>query len=452
MNTAVALLFFLIINYKGFRYALSGGNFTLKASLKPDREWSFTGREMLILLTLVCAPIAAAPFGQLAVRLLAWILIVLIAFLLTSRQIHFPPAAFYYSLYLTWLLISLFLTPYRGYGFRVFAKYLLPFLMMMFTAKAAESPNILVKGVKYVFVIFEIVIGYFIVRGLGGSILFSFWAAEIFWWGPAILDSFSVLLPVIVTAYVIYKDKQYLFLILLMLLIPMIGYVVRTGLVAIFISALAMVSFRYKWKALPVLFLVFILGIASIVFVPKVRHKMFFREMTATELVNNFDQLSLDDINSNGRLFMWEVLLNRLYLKNPIRGHGIGSTQHDMYEELKEIFGGIDVPHNDYIQMLCDTGLIGLSLYLLTILALVLHSYSLYNNLSLSMECRYAAFIAGTSICGMAATMMTDNVVNYTMTTLVYPFTFYGIAIALKHMEMQNVQRNHPTLQQSGHH
>lgn len=449
MNTAVALLFFLIINYKGFRYAISGGNFTLRASLKPEKEWSFTGHEMLILLTLVCAPISAAPFGQLAVRLLFWILIILLAFLLTSRPAHFPTVAFYYSLYLTWLLISMFLTPYRGYGFRVFAKYLFPFLMVMYAAKAVETPKVLIKGVKYVFVIFEIVIGYFIVCGLGGSILFSFWAAEIFWWSPAILDSFSVLLPVIVTAYVIYKDKQYLFLILLMLLIPMIGYVVRTGLVAIFISALAMVSFRYKWKALPVLFLVFMLGIASIVFVPKVRHKMFYREMTAMELVDNYDRLSIDDINSSGRFAMWEVLLDRLYLKNQLCGHGIGSTQHDMYEELHELFGGLEVPHNDYVQILCDTGLIGLFLYLIALLSLVLHSFVLYNDRMLSLECRYAAFIAGTSICGMAAAMMTDNVVNYTMTTLVYPFTFYGIAIALFHLEKKNTPQNSFPLQQT---
>lgn len=452
MNTAVALLFFLIINYKGIRYALSNGSFTLKASLKPEKEWSFTSREMLILLTLVCAPISAAPFGQLAVRLLFWILIILIAFLLTSRPVHFPPAAFYYSLYLAWLLISMFLTPYRGYGFRVFAKYLLPFLMMMFAAKAVETPNVLVKGVKYVFVIFEIELFYSMLHRIGLEIIFSFWASHIFWWQPAILDSFSVLLPVVITAYIIYRDKQYLFLIPLMILISVLGYVVRTGLVAMFISAVMMVVFRYKWKSLPVLFLVFMLGISSVVFIPKVRNKMFYREMTATELVNNFDRLTIDDINSNGRFAMWEVLLDRLYLKNPIRGHGIGSTQHDMYEELKELFGGLEVPHNDYIQILCDTGLIGFFLYLIMILSLVLHSYALYNDQNLSLECRYAAFIAGTSICGMAAAMMTDNVVNYTMTTLVYPFTFYGIAIALKHMEMQNVQRNHSSLQQSNNH
>ena len=43
------------------------------------------------------------------------------------------------------------------------------------------------------------------------------------------------------------------------------------------------------------------------------------------------------------------------------------------------IFGGLQVPHNDYIQISCDNGLIGIVLYLLVIGSIITHCFIEYN-------------------------------------------------------------------------
>ena len=50
-------------------------------------------------------------------------------------------------------------------------------------------------------------------------------------------------------------------------------------------------------------------------------------------------------------------------------GSGIGSVQNYMYSNF--VFGGLKVPHNDYVQMSCDSGIIGVVLYLLVVLLLL---------------------------------------------------------------------------------
>lgn len=74
-------------------------------------------------------------------------------------------------------------------------------------------------------------------------------------------------------------------------------------------------------------------------------------------------KISKDNINSNARFAMWEHLMTRFYEQKELLGSGSGCTQNYMYTHF--IFGGLKVPHNDYVQILCDNGIIGLILYLL---------------------------------------------------------------------------------------
>ena len=128
-------------------------------------------------------------------------------------------------------------------------------------------------------------------------------------------------------------------------------------------------------------------------------------------------EISKDDINSNARFAMWEDLQSRFYDGKELMGSGIGSVQNYMYSNF--VFGGLKVPHNDYVQMSCDSGIIGVVLYLLAVFAIIVHSFFVYQKYT------------DVSIVGVALTMYTDNVVNYSMATLSYPFGFYGMMLGL---------------------
>ena len=186
--------------------------------------------------------------------------------------------------------------------------------------------------------------------------------------------------------------------------------------------------FKYKLKSLPIIFSVFILFIVAVFAIPSVREKMFInRENVSIEQFQR-GEITKDDINSNARFGMWEHLENRFYDGKELTGSGIGSVQNYMYSNF--VFGGLKVPHNDYVQILCDSGIIGVVLYLLVVLTVITHSFIVYQNNS-DVTIRMSAIIAGSSLAGVALTMYTDNVVNYSMTTLSYPFGFYGMMLGL---------------------
>lgn len=445
MGVVTSLLFFLVINFLGMKYALGKRVYTLQASVGPEKTWQFSHGEMFILLTVACAPLAAAPLGALAVRLLGWLILCGFGLFVLTKPFMITRVTFCYILYLLWLFISLLLTPHPAYGIRVLMKYLLPFLLLLYVPRAVTTPHLFEKAIKYTFTIFCIVIGYLLLSSIGLGKILNFIFGGVVWWPPAILDSYGVVLSVCIVCAKTFHQKKYYWLLFPALLVPLIGYVVRTGLIVFMVTAIAIVLFHYKWKAIPAVILLAAISIASIVYVPKIREKMFIQEISSEYLLEHYQEMSFEDINSNGRYYMWDVLLSNFYKPSPVTGSGLGTTQRAMYEELSPLFGGLEVPHNDYVQILCDTGQIGLFLYALVLLSMIFHSFSLYNNHKNSKESRYAALIGGTSICGMAAGMMTDNVVNYTMSTIVYPFIFYALAIGLKKLE--ETKQNENTVQ-----
>ncbi len=151
-------------------------------------------------------------------------------------------------------------------------------------------------------------------------------------------------------------------------------------------------------------------------------------------------KVTIDDINSNGRFVMWTKLLEKHFRGRELLGSGTGSTQKYMYEN--HVFGGLKVPHNDFVQQLCDNGLIGIVLYLTMALFIISHSFIEYSKNNNIYAVRVSAIVAGVSMGGVLLTMLTDNVVNYSMATIAYPFGFYGMMLGLKRRQKNDISSN----------
>ena len=171
----------------------------------------------------------------------------------------------------------------------------------------------------------------------------------------------------------------------------------------------------------------FDLFIVSIFTIPSLKQKMFKDDNVSIEQLRE-GKISKDNINSNARFAMWEHLMTRFYEQKELLGSGSGCTQNYMYTHF--IFGGLKVPHNDYVQILCDNGIIGLILYLLAGIIAIFHSFLIYNRNHRSIV-KIVAITAGSTMAGMLLTLYSDNVVNYSMATLSMPFGFYGMMLGL---------------------
>ena len=194
------------------------------------------------------------------------------------------------------------------------------------------------------------------------------------------------------------------------------------------VAIMAFYFIKYRVRSLPIIAGILIAGVMAVFFIPSLHQKMFKDSST------NIDQfksgsVSMDDVNTNARAAMWEHLEKRFYQGHEITGSGTGSVQQYMYNNF--IFGGLKVPHSDFVQMRCDNGLISIILY--AIIALLVfydcfRTYHITNNTGIKI----CSLVAGASMMGVFVTLYSDNVVNYSMATLSMPFGFYGMMLGLK--------------------
>ncbi len=100
----------------------------------------------------------------------------------------------------------------------------------------------------------------------------------------AIIDFTPFAMAVAIVLHKLTKKKIYLYAIVLFFLVPAITSV-RTGLVGLGVSLLAISFFKYKLRALPV-FIIIISGfVGSVLFIPNVRDKMFKGAFNSAEEV-----------------------------------------------------------------------------------------------------------------------------------------------------------------------
>ena len=429
------IIVFGILTVIGFYYLFVSRYYKLKWPMKKQRWFVVDNFQMLFLFILATAILSCG--NMMANRLLVCIILCLLAILMVQRPLALSLTVWFYAAYLLWLIIEIFYSPVKIYGFRVFLKYLYPFLIMLFASKIKVSISFYQKTMQIILGVAIYGLCFFLILGripVVNSLLNSI----TFWW-PAILDFFPVAATISLLYYSYSKQWKYLISILALALPSILG-TNRTGLLALSITIVIFSIVRYKLKSIPYIVLGIGLFVGTLLYNNAFREKMFFKQLSKEAVIENADQMTKEDIMDSGRFAMWEWSMKHYFEGKELKGSGLGVLQAVFYN-LKHPFGSIRIIHNDYIQILCDTGIIGLLLYALTLLSLIVHSLILYFRSKKVPIVRMAAIISGVSLAGMLSTLYTDNVVNYSMMTLSFPFALYGLTLGLnKEYQNRNVQ------------
>ena len=214
-------------------------------------------------------------------------------------------------------------------------------------------------------------------------------------------------------------------------ILPCFIWVLRTSIMGSLVAIMAFYFIKYRLKSLPIIVGIVILGVIAVFTIPSLRAKMFHDDNVTIEQFQNGD-IQEDNINNNAREAMWKYLEAKFYTPHQIIGSGTGSVQNYMYNNY--IFGGLTVPHSDFVQMKCDNGLIALILYACIAFLIFAHAFNTYWHAEYA-DLKLCAIVAGASIAGVFVTLYSDNAVNYSMATLSMPFGFYGMMLGLKHRD-----------------
>ncbi len=429
MYLVLNYLIFVILCVLSLKYIFASQKL-VKHPFDGKQKFPVTGMQYFFLFTLLTGILSLGNLS--ATRLLFTIIFCLLTIFYDRNKPVFSIVTVLYSIFLFWLLCAILYSPVKNYGFRVFLKYLSPFLMLILASKVTSSAVFSYKAIKYVF--FVGICGTLYILVFSRIPVIDQLTGGVFWWFPAILDFLPVAICIALSYFSLLKKKKYIWFALLFIL-PSLVTTNRTGLLAASISVTIYSVVRYKIKSIPYVIIGLAIFFGTVLYVPAFRDKMFRKAMTTEEIMENKETLTTDDIDSNGRFAMWEWSLAHYYEGKELTGSGLGVLQEVFYS-LNHPFGTIRIVHNDYVQLLCDTGLIGLILYLSVFISLFLHAIILAWRQNASFPVRFIAMIAGPAMLGVAVTLYTDNAVNYSLMTLNYPFAIYGMLLGLKRNTM----------------
>lgn len=420
-------IYFIIISFLGLKF-LTQKQVLLKSPLNTEQTMVLTGPEMFWVLTFSTGLLAFSAPGTIdlmAIRLLVLEIFCILGLFIVKNSPVFSFSSVAYIIYIIWLIIGLSYSPAPDYGFRVILKYLYPLLLMLLGSAIVRDKEVFLKAGLWARITAVISICVFFIPYV--SRVFP----GVFWYGTASAINYisMCIFSLALFFYTDEKRKNLIYTILFML--PCMIWVFRTSIMGSMVSLMMFFFIRYRIKSIPYILSIVILGITAVFTIPSLKEKMFNSDNVTIENLQSGD-LSKDDINSNTRFAMWDDLEHRFYDGKEILGSGTGSVQNYMYNNF--VFGGLTVPHSDYVQMKCDNGMIALIIYLIIGISAIIHSIIIYDKYS-SVILKISAIIAGSTMAGVLLTLYSDNVVNYSMATLSMPFGFYGMTLGLLRRE-----------------
>lgn len=424
------ILYFIIITYWGFRFLKSPGGI-VKGALNSEQRWHYSGPELFWCLTFSTGLLAFSliiGFDLMAVRLGVLELFCIIGLSTVKDKPIWSFPLQIYVVYLIWLLIGCCYGPSWGYGIRVILKYSYPLLICLFASAVVHDGETFIKSSQLARIV-----------ALCSAISAFIPSIEIllfpgaFWYATArAINYISIMIFSLAMFYVTDgKEKRKNLIYAGFFMLPCFLWVFRTTIMGSLVAIMAFYFIKYRLKSLPIIFGILILGVIAVFTIPSLRDKMF-KDNTKNVSIENFQEgnLDMDDVETNSREAMWTYLEEQFYKDHEIAGSGTGSVQEHMYTHF--LFGGLIVPHSDFVQIKCDNGLIGFVLYCCVVFLIFASAANTYWSTD-NQVLKLASIVAGSSILGVFATMYSDNCVNYSMATLSMPFGFYGMMLGIKH-------------------
>ena len=402
-------------------------------------EYYLLSRNMYFAIFTVCtAPIFLGSLSLLKYGL--WFMTILVLLVLGKVRIKFEAVTGMYLVFFLWLCYTMTYTTVRYDGFMLLIKYSIPMLFLWMGYSAIRNEKDLILFLKVVNI--AACVYCFFIGGQGCKLMPWLYYGPIggqFLTYAGFADFLTSIFIVPMLLYMLTKEKKYIFCTLWVLLSTVLQSV-RTGMGGMLLVFGVAMLLRYKAKALPGLLLAGGLFLGVVLFVPEVNEKFFGDDagsVSAADIVQG-DAMSMENINTNGRTAIWEMIMEKCYVGNEITGAGLGESMRFL-KNWGIKMDSVAIMHNDYVQIISDTGIVGIILIVLFYVVFLLKGIE-YVVLKRSSPCvKLTGIMAVSSMAGIAFSMYFDNVVSHSMSSLVMPFIFLGFF--LKFIDLDEAKR-----------
>ena len=184
---------------------------------------------------------------------------------------------------------------------------------------------------------------------------------------------------------------------------------------------------------------ILIIFILSFFFIKSMQDRMFMdRSLTLSIAINDPEKLH-SSVGTSGRALLWKDAKRERYIEqNPLIGGGIGSVDAWLDNRVNPI--SPDRLHSEYLRIGCDTGLVGLALYVISILYFFTQLLKLQRLAKDWNEKKYHA-LAISMLGYYTITLATDNSLNYVSEFGMYVFLFMAFSFVSTKQKEQDVER-----------
>lgn len=435
MQTILSLLIFVVLTY--WVGQIYFGKKKLRLVEYGKGEYYLLSQNMYFVIFTVCtAPIFLGSLSLLKYGL--WFMTMLALLFVGKVRIKFEFMTVMYSIFFLWLCYTMTYTTVLRDGAMMLIKYALPMLFLWLGYSGLRNEKDLIIFLKVVNIAACIYCGF-----MGGFASTFIPPLYMLTWGicsvyATFADFLTVVFIVPIMLYWLTREKKYIFCALWMVLSTVLQSV-RTGIGGMLLVFCIALLLKNKAKAIPGLAVAGAMFLGVILFVPEVNEKFFGEDagtVSATDIVQG-DAMSLENIEMSGREYMWERVLDNCYRGNETFGGGLGTSGRFVKDYGREN-SYLELMHNDYLQILCDTGKVGIVLLILFYFSVIINVSTHVLRRSTSLV-KLTGIMALSSMVGIGFSMYFDNVVSNSMQSMVMPYIYIGFFLKALDLEKRNV-------------
>lgn len=424
MKTILSLIIFIVLLiWVGLIYFSNKKKFRTVRS-KDGQSYLLSRNMYFVIFTVCTAPIFLGSLSLLKYGL--WFAIVLLLLFSGRVRARIEAITVTYIIFFLWLCYTMTYTTTPTDGMMMLIKYSLPMLFLWLGYSAINNEKELIIFLKIVNVI--ACIWCFVIGGFSSTFVSPLYVflMDICSTYAGFADYLTAIFIAPILLYWLTKEKKYIFCAFWMVLSTVLQSV-RTGMGGMMLVFMVAMLLRHKWKAVPGVIFAGAFFVSVILFVPEVNEKFFGEDagkVTATDIVQS-GAMSLENIETSGRKYMWQLVKENCYYGNETFGGGLG-TSGRFVKNYGTSTNGLVMMHNDYLQIICDTGLVGISLltifYIIVIIKVTLHVISHKSNILVKLT----GIMALSSMVGIGFSMYFDNIISNSMQSQVMPYIFLG--------------------------
>jgi O-antigen ligase len=260
------------------------------------------------------------------------------------------------------------------------------------------------------------VLGFFIMVIIKSGLLFTGILPHAIGFAPQSTTA-ALLCAIFAVGYSI-KRKTDLYLWIMGLAIPVIG-LTRMAIIAAGVTIpFTFASLKIK-KRLVLLTIIATMSVA-LFYTERVQRKMFY---SGTGTLQDL-RLSNPDLFTTGRSSLWDYMIEEIK-ESPFWGHGANASEEFVFSVT---WGTLTHPHNDWLRLLYDYGLVGTSAFAFCLVAQVIHL--LKRAKRTFGESRILLYAGASSFLPFVLLMFTDNIILYAAFFGNLQFTILGLVYA----------------------